>query len=89
MFHIHCHDVRLKKDAFARGGEAAYPLDIMTPVMPGHGDVDWGAFFAALCDVGFDGGVSLAFEDRAYEISQETITEGSLITKRFLNQFVI
>lgn len=89
MFHMHCKDIRLKKDAVARCGSMAYPLDIMKPVIPGHGDVDWGAFFAALCDIGYDGYIALEIEDKAYEASEELVTESILLAKRYLNQFVM
>ena len=32
----------------------AYPLDFMSPKLPGLGDVDWGKYVSALTDIGFE-----------------------------------
>lgn len=89
IFHAHAKDIRLNKNNEAKRGTMAFPLDIMKPVIPSHGDVDWGAFFAALCDVGFDGYVALEIEDKAYEANEAKIVESILIAKRYLNNFIM
>lgn len=88
MFHAHAKDIRLNRKALAKHGVMAYPLDIMKPVIPSHGDVDWGAFFAALADIGYDGYVALEIEDKGYEGSEAKVTESIVLAKRFLNNFV-
>ncbi len=88
MFHAHSKDIRLNKDNLARRGSMAFPLDIMKPVIPSHGDVDWGAFFAALCDIGYDNYVALEIEDKAFEGSEEKVVESILLAKRYLNNFI-
>lgn len=89
IFHAHSKDIRLNTTNMAKRGSMAYPLDIMKPVIPSHGDVDWGAFFAALCDVGYNGYVALEIEDKAYEANEAAVVESILIAKKFLNQFVM
>jgi sugar phosphate isomerase/epimerase len=58
------------------------------PKLPGLGEVDWGAFFAALTDVGYDGPVCVEVEDRAYEGSLEGRKRALRQSRRFLGQFL-
>lgn len=67
----------------------AYPLDYMSPKLPGLGDVDWGAFVSALRDIGYDGFTCLEVEDRAFEGSREKILKSLELSEKYLSQFVI
>jgi sugar phosphate isomerase/epimerase len=58
------------------------------PKLPGLGEVDWGAFFAALTDVGYDGAVCIEVEDRAYEGSLAGRQRALRQSRRFLEQFM-
>jgi sugar phosphate isomerase/epimerase len=58
------------------------------PKLPGLGDVDWGAFFAALTETGYDGPVCIEVEDRAYERSPADRKRSLRQSKRYLEQFV-
>ena len=69
-------------------GVLAYPKLWHTPKLPGLGDVDWGAFFGALADAGYDGPVCVEVEDRAYEGSLETRQESLVVSRRYLLQFI-
>ena len=51
----------------------AYPLDFMSPKLPGLGDVDWGKYVSALTDIGYDGYTCIEVEDKAFEGSKERI----------------
>ena len=53
-------------------GILAHPSEYHTPKLPGLGDVDWGRFFSALTDAGYNGPVCVEVEDRAYEASLDT-----------------
>ena len=44
-------------------GIMAYPLDFMSPKLPGLGDVDWGKYVSALTDIGYDGYTCIEVED--------------------------
>src|SRR5205085_1269525 len=55
LFHVHAKDVRLDRRRLDEAGVLAVPLAYHTPKLPGLGDVRWGAFFAALTDVGYRG----------------------------------
>ncbi len=71
LFHVHAKDARLDRDRLDEVGILATPLEYHTPKLPGLGDVDWGRFFSALTDAGYDGPVCVEVEDRAYEHSLE------------------
>jgi len=69
--HVHAKDVRIDRHRLDDVGIMAFPAEFHTPKLPGMGDVDWGRFFSALTDSGYDGPVAVEVEDRAYEGSIE------------------
>jgi sugar phosphate isomerase/epimerase len=86
IFHVHAKDARID-------GDALYDLGVMglgwhTPKIPGLGDVNWGAFFSALTDTGYNGPVCIEVEDRAFEGSLEDRKRSLRLSKRYLDQFV-
>jgi len=89
LFHVHIKDIHLDRRRLDNVGLLAYPLDFMTPKLPGHGDVDWGAFIAALDDIGYDGAACIEVEDRAYESSRQRILDSLTLSKRYIDQFII
>lgn len=89
VFHVHFKDVKIHPDKLNAVGIMAYPLDFMSPKLPGLGDVDWGKFISALTDIGYDGFACIEMEDRAFEGSREKITDSLKLSKRYLEQFVI
>jgi sugar phosphate isomerase/epimerase len=50
--------------------------------------VQWGAFFSALTDAGYQGAVCIEVEDRAYEGSLNDRKRALRQSKRFLEQFI-
>ena len=66
-----------------------YPLEYMSPKLPGLGDVDWGKYISALTDIGYDGPVCIEVEDKAFENSAERIVDSIVLSARYMNQFVI
>ena len=66
-----------------------YPLDFMSPKLPGLGDVDWGKYVSALTDVGYEGFACIEVEDKAFEGSRERILDSLRLSKKYLDQFVI
>ena len=70
-------------------GVMAYPLDFMSPKLPGLGDVDWGKYVSALTDIGYDGYTCIEVEDKAFEGSKERILDSLRLSKRYMEQFVI
>jgi sugar phosphate isomerase/epimerase len=88
FFHVHAKDARLDRHKLAEVGILAYPLQFHTPKLPGLGDVEWGRFFSALTDAGYDGPVCVEVEDRAYEGSLERRKESLVQSHSYLRQFV-
>ena len=89
IFHIHFKDIKLNPDKLNDYGIMAYPLDYMSPKLPGYGDVNWGKYVSALTDIGFDGHACIEVEDKAFESSREKILDSIRISKRYMEQFVI
>lgn len=89
IFHIHFKDIKLYKEKLNDVGVMAYPLDYMSPKLPGLGDVDWGAFISALRDIGYDSFTCVEVEDRSFEGSREKILQSLELSARYLSQFVI
>lgn len=89
IFHVHCKDIKLYRERLNDCGSMAYPLDYMSPKIPGLGDVDWGKYISALTDIGYNGPVCIEVEDKAFEGSAEDIDRAVALSKRHLSQFVI
>ena len=70
-------------------GVMAYPLDYMSPKIPGLGDVNWGAFISALNDIRFNGCAVIEVEDKAFEGSKEDILNSIRLSKRYLDNYLI
>lgn len=89
IFHVHYKDTKIHKDRLNDVGVLAFPLDFMSPKLPGFGDVDFGAFVSTLNEIGFEGYSCIEIEDRAFEGSDERVLDSLKISKRYLEQFVI
>ena len=70
-------------------GIMAYPLEYMSPKIPGLGDVDWGKYVSALTDIGYDGCTCIEIEDKAFEDSKEKVEKSLILSKRYLEKYVI
>ncbi len=88
FYHVHAKDARLDVDRLYDVGFLANPLEYHTPKLPGLGDVEWGEFFSALTDVGYDGPVCVEVEDRAYEGELERQKASLVQSYRYLRQYV-
>jgi len=86
--HVHAKDVRIDRQRLNDVGILAPPLEYHTPKLPGLGEVDWPAFFAALTDAGYSGPVCIEVEDRAYEGSLEDRKRALIQSGRFLRNFM-
>ncbi len=89
IFHVHYKDIKVYPDRLNDCGIMAYPLDFMSPKLPGLGDVDWGKYVSALTDIGFDGYTCIEVEDKAFEGSKEKVEDSLRLSQRYLKQFVI
>jgi len=88
IFHVHAKDARLYRDKLNDVGILATPLEYHAPKLPGLGDVNWSAFFAALTDVRYTGSVCIEVEDRAYEGSLADRKRALIQSKRYLENFL-
>ena len=88
IFHVHAKDARIDRQALDQHGVLSYPKLWHTPKIPGLGDVNWGAFFGALSDIGYSGHVAIEVEDRAFEGSLEARLDSLTISRRYLLQYI-
>lgn len=89
IFHVHFKDIKLYPDKLAQVGTMAYPLEYMSPKLPGLGDVDWSRFVSALTDIGYDGCACIEVEDRAFEGSKKKTLDSLRLSRQYMKQFVI
>ena len=89
IFHVHFKDIKILRDRLNQVGILAYPLDYMSPKIPGLGDVNWGQYVSALTDIGYDGFACIEVEDRAFEDSRQKMLDSLVLSKRYMEQFVI
>ncbi|MCH4035445.1 MAG: sugar phosphate isomerase/epimerase [Lachnospiraceae bacterium] len=89
IFHVHYKDIKIYKDKLESCGIMAYPLEYMSPKLPGLGDVDWGKYVSALTDIGYDGYTCIEVEDKAFEDTREKVENSLILSKRYLEQYVI
>lgn len=89
IFHVHYKDIKVYPDKLQEVGIMGYPLDFMSPKLPGYGDVDWGKYVSALTDIGYDGYTCIEVEDKYFEGSQKKVLDSLKLSKRYMTQFVI
>lgn len=89
IFHVHYKDIKLYPDRLNDVGVMAYPLEYMSPKLPGYGDVDWGKYVSALTDIGYDGFTCVEVEDKAFESCREKVLDSLRLSYRYMRQFVI
>ena len=89
IFHVHYKDIKVYEDKLNDVGIMAYPLEYMSPKLPGYGDVNWGKYVSALTDIGFEGYTCIEVEDKAFESSKERILESVVLSYRYMRQFII
>lgn len=89
IFHVHFKDIKVYEDKLNDVGIMAYPLEYMSPKLPGLGDVNWGKYVSALTDIGFNGFACVEVEDKAFEGSREDILKSVELSYRYMRQFVI
>ena len=88
IFHVHIKDAKLKREKLDDVGILATPLSFHSPKLPGLGDVDWGRFFSALTDIGYNGAACVEVEDRSYEGSLEMRKQSLIQSREYLRQFL-
>jgi sugar phosphate isomerase/epimerase len=87
IFHVHIKDAKVLHDNLNDVGILATPLSFHRPKLPGLGDVDWGRFFSALSDIGYNGPACVEVEDRAFEGSLEMRKQSLIQSREYLKQY--
>jgi sugar phosphate isomerase/epimerase len=88
IFHIHIKDARILHERLDDVGILTTPLQFHTPKLPGLGDINWGKFFSALYEVGYNGSACIEVEDKSFERSLETRKTALLQSRNYLKQYV-
>ena len=88
IFHVHYKDIKVYYDKLQQVGVMGYPLQFMSPKLPGLGDVDWGKYVSALTDIGYDGYTCIEIEDKAFEGSVEAVKKSIIQSVGYLRNFV-
>lgn len=88
LFHVHAKDVRVDRGRLDEVGILALPKEYHVPKLPGLGDVDWGAFFGVLGDIGYRGPVCVEVEDRAFEGSLDLRKASLRQSATYLRNFI-
>lgn len=89
IFHVHYKDIKVYEDKLNQVGIMAYPLEYMSPKLPGLGDVNWGKYVSALTDIGYDGYTCIEVEDKAFEGTKDKVIDSLQLSKKYMEQFVI
>ena len=89
IFHVHIKDAKVLRENLNDVGILATPLSFHSPKLPGLGDVDWGKFFSALTDIGYNGSACVEVEDRAFEGSLELRKRSLVQSREYLKQYSV
>lgn len=89
IFHVHYKDIKVYRDRLNEVGIMGYPLDFMSPKLPGLGDVDWGKYVSALTDIGYKGYTCIEVEDKAFEETEADMLNSLRLSQKYLRQYVI
>ncbi|MBN2299600.1 MAG: sugar phosphate isomerase/epimerase [Acholeplasmataceae bacterium] len=73
IFHIHLKDLIVYQDKINDFGRFTYPLNYMSPKIPGKGMIDWKIFIEEVVKSGYDQCLCVEIEDKTYEDSFENI----------------
>ncbi len=89
ILHVQAKDMQIDREGLYERGILSAGIGWQVPRLPGLGDVDWSAFFAALYRVGYDGDVIVEHEDRDFEQTEELVERGFLLARNVLRPYVV
>jgi sugar phosphate isomerase/epimerase len=89
IFHVHLKDARVLKERINDVGILTTPMNLHTPKIPGLGDIEWGKFFSALYETGYDGAACIEVEDKSFEGSLDNRKTALIQSRNYLRQFVV
>ncbi len=89
IYHFHIKDSKFYQDKYDEVGVFAAPLEYHSPKLPGLGDIDWSRVISALNDIRYKGCAVIEVEDRAFEDTLADRLKSILISKSFMNQYML
>jgi sugar phosphate isomerase/epimerase len=89
IFHVHLKDARILWEKIDDAGILTTPLNLHTPKIPGLGDINWGKFFSALYEAGYNGPACIEVEDKSFEGSLGNRKTALLQSRNYLRQFIV
>lgn len=89
IYHVHFKDIKLFRDKLDEVGILAYPLEYMSPKIPGLGDIKWGRFVSALTDIGYEGSACVEVEDKAFEKDERAVKQAVELSYKYMRNYVI
>ena len=89
ILHVHAKDMEIRRDGLYEHGVLGAGIGWQVPRLPGLGEVRWDRFLAALYAVGYDRGVSIEHEDRAFEGDVELVKRGFLLARDVLRPLIV
>ena len=88
IFHVHAKDLEIDREGLYQNGVLSQGMGWQVPRLPGLGDMDWGKFISALYRVGYDYVISIEHEDRAFEVTEDLIERGFLLSRDVLRPYI-
>ncbi len=88
IFHTHAKDMRIDTHRLDDVGSLTPPMERSTAKIPGLGDINWGAWIAALTDTGYDGPVCIEVEDEAFSGDLERRRQSLRVSRNVLRPLI-
>ena len=88
ILHFQAKDLMIDRDGLYERGVLSEGIGWQVPRLPGLGEVDWRACFAALYRAGYDGDCIIEHEDRTFEGTDELVKRGFLLARDILRPYV-
>ena len=88
LHHLHLKDAKVHRDRLDEHGILANPLAFHSPKLPGRGDIDWGAYFKTLREIGWQGPVVVEVEDKDFEGSLDDRKRALLECRKYLRTWI-
>ena len=89
ILHMQAKDLMIDREGLYERGIFSQGIGWQVPRLPGLGEVDWSAMFAALYRAGYDGDVIIEHEDRDFEGTDERVKRGFILARGVLRPYIV
>jgi len=89
ILHMQAKDLMIDREGLYERGIFSQGIGWQIPRLPGLGEVDWSAMFAALYRAGYDGDVIIEHEDRDFEGTDERVKRGFILARGVLRPYIV